>query len=101
MPSDTLLSADSWPPATRQTTTWFPTINGQLTDSSEFTPVTIVIDSDPANPQSTLGGRHLVIDAGVAVQPPLEVSDPVKTFATEIIVIAIKPSQEISVCQLS
>ena len=70
--SRSLMNADTWPPAEAVDSSFYLDVNGTLSAELPGGPVDFPITADPLDPQATLGGRHLVIDSGVRVQPPLE-----------------------------
>ncbi len=84
MPSKVLQNADTWPPISSVTESWYPSDNGRLISTASDSPTVIEIQADPNTPITTLGGRHLILDAGIFAQPPIENTNSVKTFKTAV-----------------
>ena len=78
-----LLDAEAWPPAGTIERSFHLDADGTLSDALPSTSPSVRIVSDPLAPQSTLGGRNLVIDSGISRQPPLADDDATAVFVTE------------------
>lgn len=81
-PSLELFTAQNWPPANTAKQIWYAGVDAQLLKNQPQQDASFDILSDPASPQNTLGGRHLIIDSGVAAQPAIEDADSVQLFTT-------------------
>jgi putative CocE/NonD family hydrolase len=80
-PGNVWRTADSWPPASRQTTLYLAP-EGRLTAAPP--PATkLAYTYDPANPVPTIGGRELVLPAGSFDQREVETRPDVLVFSTE------------------
>lgn len=84
-PSQQLVDADAWPPVTAMERSWFTDSNAVLSEVQPTGPMSFPIMSDPSAPETTLGGRNLVIDSGVFEQPPIDNASAVQTFATTVL----------------
>ncbi len=82
-PSLQLVGADSWPPLNVDRVYYLDETGG-LSETLNDQTFSFSLFSDPLSPQSGFGGRHLVIDAGIAEQAPLT-TDNVKLVFTAAI----------------
>lgn len=77
-----LADAMSWPPANAIDRSFYLNDGGTLSEGLPMIDLGFTIFANPSDPQTTLGGRNLVIESGVAEQPPIDDNETTAVFTT-------------------